>query len=107
MRLIHFSDERGAPRLGARTGPNSFIDLTALGLPDTLDALLREGEAGLDAARAAITRGGPDRALDSVRLLPPVLQPSKAFAIGLSVVAALCSWPINEKPLVRAAGAPA
>jgi predicted MFS family arabinose efflux permease len=29
------------------------------------------------------------------------------IAIGLSVVAALCSWPINEKPLVRAAGAPA
>ena len=29
------------------------------------------------------------------------------IAIGLSVVAALCSWPINEKPLVRPAGAPA
>jgi predicted MFS family arabinose efflux permease len=29
------------------------------------------------------------------------------IAIGLSVVAALCSWPINEKPLVRTAGAPA
>ena len=29
------------------------------------------------------------------------------IAIGLSVVAALCSWPINEKPLVRAAGASA
>ena len=84
MRLIHFSDDHSAPRLGARTGTDSFIDLKALGLPDTLDALLREGEAGLQAARAAITRGGPARTLDGVRLLPPVLQPAKAFAIGLN-----------------------
>ena len=84
MRLIHFADDRGAPRLGARTGDGTFIDLTALGLPDTLDALLREGDAGLEAARAAIGRGGPARQLAEVRLLPPVLQPAKAFAIGLN-----------------------
>ncbi len=84
MRLFHFIDDHGAPRLGARTGANSFIDLTALGLPGTLDALLREGDAGLQAARAAITRGGPARTLADVRLLPPVLQPAKAFAIGLN-----------------------
>lgn len=84
MRLIHFADERGAPRLGARTGTDTFIDLTALGLPDTLDELLREGDAGFDAARAAIHRGGHPRKLADVRLLPPVLQPAKAFAIGLN-----------------------
>ncbi len=84
MRLINFCDEHGAPRLGARTGNNTFIDLTALDLPQTLDALLCEGESGLQRARMAIARGGPERALSSVRLLPPVLQPSKAFAIGLN-----------------------
>ena len=73
MRLIHFIDERGAPRLGARTGADTFIDLTALGLADTLDALLREGEAGLKAARAAIQRGGSALKFADVRLLPPVL----------------------------------
>ncbi len=84
MRLIHFADERGAPRLGARTGTETYIDLTSMGLPDTLDALLREGDAGLRAASAAIQRGGPTRKLADVRLLPPVLQPAKAFAIGLN-----------------------
>lgn len=84
MRLIHFAHDRGVPRLGARTGTDTFIDLTALGLPDTLDALLRDGSAGLDAARAAIERGGPSCRLADVRLLPPVLQPAKAFAIGLN-----------------------
>jgi acylpyruvate hydrolase len=84
MRLIHFADDHGAPRLGARTGADTFIDLTALGLPSTLDALLRDGEAGLAAARSAVQRGGPARTLSAVRLLPPVLQPAKAFAIGLN-----------------------
>jgi 2-keto-4-pentenoate hydratase/2-oxohepta-3-ene-1,7-dioic acid hydratase in catechol pathway len=84
MRLIHFADDHGAPRLGARTGADTFIDLTALGLPSTLDALLRDGEAGLAAARSGVQRGGPARTLSAVRLLPPVLQPAKAFAIGLN-----------------------
>lgn len=84
MRLIHFIDERGAPHLGARTDADTFIDLTALGLANTLDELLREGEAGLNAARAAIQRGGAARKLADVRLLPPVLNPAKAFAIGLN-----------------------
>jgi len=84
MRLFHFIDDDGQARLGARTGTNSFIDLSTRGLPGTLDALLREGISGLDAARGAIQGGGPARALDAVRLLPPVLQPAKAFAIGLN-----------------------
>ena len=84
MRLFHFTDEHDTPRMGARTGADTFIDLTAAGLPSTLDTLLREGAAGLSAARNAIKRGAGVRALREVHLLPPVLHPAKAFAIGLN-----------------------
>lgn len=84
MRLFHFTDKHDTPRMGARTGADTFIDLTAAGLPSTVDALLHEGAAGLSAARNAIERGTSVRALRDVRLLPPVLQPAKALAIGLN-----------------------
>lgn len=85
MRLLNFLDEStGRPTLGARVG-DAVIDLTAEGLPDTVDGLLALGEAGLERARH--TLAGPlrqRRALDRITWLPPVLQPSKAFGIGLN-----------------------
>jgi len=84
MRLIAFKNQAGAPALGARIG-NDVVDLTARGLPATLDELLRD-PGGLDAARAAANAPGERLALAGLALLPPLRHPAKAFAIGLNYV---------------------
>ena len=84
MRFIAYLNEQG-PALGARVG-EELIELTALGLPATLDELLRQGEAGLMAAREAAARAKTRRPLAGIRYLPPVLNPAKAFAIGLNYI---------------------
>lgn len=83
MRFIAFLNDSGQPALGARLG-DELIDLTAVGLPSTLDELLRQGADGLSAARDAIARATLRRPLAGLRYLPPVLKPAKAFAIGLN-----------------------
>ncbi len=83
MRLIAFVAENGKPALGARIG-EEVVDLTALGLPPTLDELLRQGESGLRAAAEVCAGATACRPLAGLRLLPPVLNPAKAFAIGLN-----------------------
>lgn len=86
MRLIAYLNEAGAPALGARIGSDELLDLGSSGLPSTLDELLRL-EGGLDAARRALSRGEGKRvALEGLRYLPPLQNPSKAFAIGLNYV---------------------
>lgn len=87
MRLIAFKNDHGQPALGARV-ENELIDLTAMGLPATLDELLRQGESGLSAAKQAITQTGSAarRSLNGITYLPPVLNPGKAFAIGLNYI---------------------
>ncbi len=85
MRLIAYKDKTGAPLLGARIG-DEVMNLASAGLPNTLDALLRLGPAGMEAARTALGGKGARLALASIEYLPPVLQPSKAFAIGLNYI---------------------
>ncbi len=85
MRLIAFKNDAGLRRLGARMG-DEVVDLTAAGLPDTLDDLLRGGERALAEARAASERGQHRLTWSGVRHLAPVQQPAKAFAIGLNYV---------------------
>ena len=65
MRLIAFKDETGRTALGARVG-DALLDLTLAGLPDTLDALLKQGDAGLAAARAAIARNAHVRSFAGI-----------------------------------------
>jgi 2-keto-4-pentenoate hydratase/2-oxohepta-3-ene-1,7-dioic acid hydratase in catechol pathway len=83
MRLLAFLDDRGQPALGARLGAE-VVNLSALGLPATLDELLRQGDAGLAAARDALARATARRPLAGLTLLPPVAHPAKALAIGLN-----------------------
>ena len=85
MRLLAFLDEQsGLSALGAREGDTVF-NLTAEGLPQTLDALLLLGREGLDLARACLAaRPRQQLRLEQITLLPPVLNPSKALAIGLN-----------------------
>lgn len=84
MRLLAFLDDNGRPTLGARDG-NSVIHLTTEGHPATLEALLHLGEGGLDRVRATIAGKSVRRVpLDQIVWLPPLLNPSKAFGIGLN-----------------------
>ena len=85
MRFVAFKNDNGQPALGARVG-DELVDLTALGLPSSLDELLRQGDAGMAAAKAALAKGGKRRPLSGLTYLPPLLNPSKAFAIGLNYV---------------------
>lgn len=83
MRFIAFVNDQGQHALGVRVG-QELIDLTALGLPATLDALLHQGEAGMQAARDAVARATTRRSINGLKYLPPIHNPAKAFAIGLN-----------------------
>ena len=101
MRLISFLDDTGQAALGARQG-QELVNLTALGLPATLDELLRQGEAGMAAAHEAAARATLRRPLAGLRYLPPVQNPAKAFAIGLNYLdhAAESNFAAPKHPVV-------
>lgn len=86
MRFIAFINAQGHRALGAATSPDELIDLSAQGLPATLDELLRQGAAGMKAAREAIERTPARLARKDLRHLPPIANPAKAFAIGLNYI---------------------
>ena len=75
MRLIAFKNEAGKPALGARIG-DELVDLTAMGLPASLDELLRQGDLGMTAAKAALARATARRPMVGLAYLPPVLNPA-------------------------------
>ena len=85
MRLIAFKNPAGQSALGARVS-DDLVDLTALGLPATLDELLRQGETGMAAARRALDGAKQRLPLKGLTYLPPLANPSKAFAIGLNYI---------------------
>lgn len=85
MRIIAFRNAQGRPALGVRSG-QELVDITALGLPATLDKLLAQGPHGLRAAQQAVATASERLPLQGLEILPPVLNPSKAFAIGLNYV---------------------
>ena len=101
MRFISFLDENGQAALGTRQG-QELVNLTALGLPATLDELLRQGEAGMAAVREAAARATLRRPLAGLRYLPPVQNPAKAFAIGLNYLdhAAESNFAAPKHPVV-------
>ena len=76
MRLLAFQ-HNGKPALGLRLD-SEVVNLTAEGLPATLDELLRGGPDALAAAKKA-----GQAAID---WLPPVQSPSKAIAVGLNYI---------------------
>ena len=102
MRFIAFLNDQDQPALGVRVGADTLIDLGADGGPASLDELLRQGEPGMQAARAAVERGSVRRPLAGLRYLPPVLNPGKALAIGLNYVdhAAESSFDPPKHPVV-------
>lgn len=84
MRFIAFLSDTATPALGVRIDNDQLVDLTAAGGPATLDEVLRQGDTGMVAVRQAVSERRCVRPVASLRLLPPVLQPGKAFAIGLN-----------------------
>ncbi|GAB2491278.1 fumarylacetoacetate hydrolase family protein [Comamonas humi] len=84
MRIIAFVDSNGQPALGLRTG-SQVVNLTAAGLPGTLEELLKRPD-GLNQVQDAASRSKEHLALADLTLLPPLQNPSKAFAIGLNYV---------------------
>ena len=119
MRLIAFTNAQGQARIGARIDDKQLVDLTAAGLPGSIDELLRQGSAGMQAAREAAERRGVLVPLQGLRYLPPIGNPSKALAVGLNYMDHAAesnfappqypvifsryasSWVAHEQPIVR------
>ena len=96
MRLLNFVKD-GRRALGARSG-DRIVDLTAAGLPDSVDALLVLGAAGMETAKATAARASVTVASSGVKLLAPVLAPSKAIAVGLNYVDHAAESPYKDAP---------
>jgi 2-keto-4-pentenoate hydratase/2-oxohepta-3-ene-1,7-dioic acid hydratase in catechol pathway len=58
--------------------------LSASRLPDSMLEFLQAGEVGMQTARELLGEAQGDIALDSVKLLAPIPNPSKVIAIGLN-----------------------
>ena len=82
MRLLAFS-MKGQAALGLRVG-EEVIDLTAQGLPNTLEDFLRAGEAASDAAKRAQQQSTHRYPLAELTHRPPLARPDKAIAVGLN-----------------------
>ena len=84
MRLAAFQSN-GQPAIGLRF-EQEIVNLTAEGLPATLDELLRAGPEGLASAKRAGASARSRLPLADIDWLPPVQMPSKAIAVGLNYV---------------------
>jgi len=96
MRLVNFL-KAGRCTLGARNG-DTIIDLTAAGLPGSIDGLLALGAAGMAQAKAVAAKGGAGVPFAQADLLPPVLNPSKAIAVGLNYIDHAAESPYKDAP---------
>ena len=84
MRFAAFRHE-GRPALGLRLGQD-IVNLTAEGLPATLEALLRGGPPALAEAQRVGSAARTRMPVEGLRWLPPVQSPAKAIAVGLNYV---------------------
>lgn len=82
MRILAFQNGSSSA-IGVRAG-DELVDLTALGLPSTLDELLKAGPEGIQAARRVLRGATKRRPLEGITWLAPVRSPSKAIAVGLN-----------------------
>ena len=96
MRFVNYR-KGGRHALGARNG-DMIVDLTAAGLPDSVDGLLALGQDGMARAKAAAAKGGSGVPFAQADLLPPVLNPSKAIAVGLNYIDHAAESPYKDAP---------
>lgn len=105
MKLVTFSID-GRARPGVVSGER-VIDLAAAGLPvgphgDLLE-IIRGGDTTLARVRAALDDGkGQAHALSAVKLMAPVIAPSKIVAIGLNYIdhCKEANLPVPPEPVV-------
>ncbi len=95
MRLLNYLNN-GKASLGAHVGDN-IVDLSAVAA--SVDALLAQGAAGLAKAKEAAAKGGASTLpFKGAKLLPPVLNPSKAIAVGLNYIDHAAESPYKDAP---------
>jgi len=95
MRLLNYLKD-GKASLGARVGDN-IVDLSSVAA--SVDALLAQGAAGLAKAKdAAAKAGGATTPFKGAKLLAPVLNPSKAIAVGLNYIDHAAESPYKDAP---------
>jgi len=117
MRFIAFQ-HHGRPALGLRAG-QEVINLTAEGLPSSLDELLRGGGDALATAKRTANSARIRVPIEGLIWLPPVQAPSKAIAVGLNFTSHAAEskfeppkWPVlfnrfpsswvgHDQPLIR------
>ncbi len=95
MRLLNYLNN-GKASLGARVGDN-IVDLTSVAA--SVDALLAQGASGLAKAKEAAAKAGASTLpFKGAKLLPPVLNPSKAIAVGLNYIDHAAESPYKDAP---------
>lgn len=97
MQLINFLNANGEVNLGAVKG-SQVINLSAAGLPASVDALLAAGSAAWKRAAELASSGSAELQLSALKILAPVLNPSKAIAVGLNYVDHAAESPYKEPP---------
>lgn len=97
MQLINFLNANGEVNLGAVKG-SQVINLSAAGLPASVDALLAAGSAAWKRAAELASSGSAEFHLSALKILAPVLNPSKAIAVGLNYVDHAAESPYKDPP---------
>ncbi len=77
MRLLTFS-ERGQTRIGVLVDDgNAIVDLTAAGLPATMNGLIDEGSSGLERAHDVISAQANRINISETQILAPIPRPKR------------------------------
>ena len=97
MQLINFLNANGEVNLGAVKG-SQVINLSAAGQPASVDALLAAGSAAWKRAAELASSGSAELQLSALKILAPVLNPSKAIAVGLNYVDHAAESPYKDPP---------
>ena len=86
MKLLTYQSADGQPQLGALQHDRIVNLHRASGaeLPDDMLDFLQLGSAAMESARRLVAETEADVALDSVKLLAPIVNPQKVVAIGLN-----------------------
>jgi 2-keto-4-pentenoate hydratase/2-oxohepta-3-ene-1,7-dioic acid hydratase in catechol pathway len=82
MRLVSYLNG-SSPALAIRI-EQELVNLTALGLPASLEEWLSLGENGREHTQRAVASATRRVPLSGIRYLPPLQRPSKAIAVGLN-----------------------
>ncbi len=97
MKFLNFLHEDQSPHLGA-IKDGQVVDLSELGFPTSLDGLLQAGDSLMNVLIADWQNMKPTRSLEGLHYLPPVLNPTKAIAVGLNYVDHAAESPYKDAP---------